>query len=509
MYTLEERTRAVQLYVKYGKKAAATIRELGYPSRAQLVAWYKEWEENGGCLPERSAGRYTSEQRRAAVGHYLAHGRCNAFTRRELGYPGCWKLLADWIDELAPGERRATEPKTFSIPEKQVAVETLEAREGAARDVAEEVGSSRCSLYRWKRELLPGREDVVEEKAKGADAAIDAPEARRAELEEEIRRLELRRDVMRGAIELLGKGMGAVPENELTNEEKALLIDSLRPKWRLADLLAALSMPRSSYHYQVGAIAAGDRDAEARGLVCAVFDANGGMYGRRRVSDELKASGHALGERKVARIMREENLLARGMPRKKRGYGSYEGEISEHPGNRVGHDFSAALPNFLWLTDVTQFSIPAGKLYLSPVLDCFDGAVPSWMVSRSPNAEMANSMLEAALETTTEEERAHLVIHSDCGCHYRWPEWISICKGAGVTRSMSRKGCSPDNSRMEGFFGTMKNEMFHGRDWSVATLEDLEQGIDEYMRWHNEKRRKRSLGSMSPLQYRRSLGLAA
>lgn len=125
--------------------------------------------------------------------------------------------------------------------------------------------------------------------------------------------------------------------------------------------------------------------------------------------------------------MAEERLEARGKAKPKRGHGSYEGEVSEHPGNKVGQDFEAGLPNFLWLTDVTQFSIPAGKLYLSPVLDCFDGAIVSWTTSTSPNAEMANSMLRAALDTTTDHERRHLVIHSDCGCHYRWPEWIGIC----------------------------------------------------------------------------------
>ncbi len=71
---------------------------------------------------------------------------------------------------------------------------------------------------------------------------------------------------------------------------------------------------------------------------------------------------------------------------------------------------------------------------------------------------------------------------------------------------MLRKGRSPDNSRMEGFFGTLKNEMFYGRDWSKATLEELGAKIDAHIVWHSEKRRKRLLGGMSPLQYRRSLG---
>ena len=490
MYTLEQRTRAVELYIKHGLKATTTIGELSYPSRVQLAAWHREWLETGGSLHERSRASeaYSAEQKRAAVDHYLEHGRCNAYTRRELGYPKSYQKLADWIEELAPGERRTTEPRTFTLEQKQRAVTALVGRAGSAREIADEAGSSRCTLYRWKRELLGEGPDMTEAKhdapAQGAgdgdgkvvratQADIDALEARKRELVEELRRLELRRDVMEGALELLGKGAGADPANELTNREKTLLVESLRPKWGLSELLRALGMARSSHQYQ------------------------------------LKAQGHVVGERRIRRIMAEERLEARGKAKPKRGHGSYEGEVSEHPGNKVGQDFEAGLPNFLWLTDVTQLSIPAGKLYLSPVLDCFDGAIVSWTTSTSPNAEMANSMLRAALDTTTDHERRHLVIHSDCGCHYRWPEWIGICEEAGVARSMSRKGCSPDNSRMEGFFGTMKTEMFHGRDWAGVTLDELGKRIDAYIERHNTTRIKRSLGSMSPLQYRRSLGLAA
>jgi transposase InsO family protein len=85
----------------------------------------------------------------------------------------------------------------------------------------------------------------------------------------------------------------------------------------------------------------------------------------------------------------------------------------------------------------------------------------------------------------------------------------SGANSAGIIRSMSRKGCSPDNSRMEGFFGTMKNEMFYGRDWEGVSLEELGKRIDDYIEWYNTKRIRRSLGSMSPLAYRQNLVLAA
>lgn len=129
--------------------------------------------------------------------------------------------------------------------------------------------------------------------------------------------------------------------------------------------------------------------------------------------------------------------------------------------------------------------------------------------STSPNAEMANSMPGAALDTTTDRERRHLVIRSDRGCHYRRPGWMGICEEAGMARSTSRKGCSPDDSGMEGLFGTMKTEVLHGRDWAGVTLDELGKRIDAYIERHNTTRIKRSLGSMSPPRYRRSLGLAA
>ena len=256
---------------------------------------------------------------------------------------------------------------------------------------------------------------------RATQADMDALEARKRELVEELRRLELRRNVMEGALELLGKGAGADPANELTNREKTLLVEPLRPKRGLPELLRALGMARSSHQYQLKAMRSPDRDAEAREMVCAVFDANDGTYGRRRIHDELKAQGHVVGERRIRRIMAEERLEARGKAKPKRGHGSYEGEVSEHPGNKVRQDFEAGLPSFLWPADVTQLSIPAGKPCLSPVLDCFDGTIASRTTSTPPDAEMASSMPGAALDTTTDRERRHLAIHSDCGCHYRWP----------------------------------------------------------------------------------------
>ena len=130
-------------------------------------------------------------------------------------------------------------------------------------------------------------------------------------------------------------------------------------------------------------------------------------------------------------------------------YSSYKGDLTKAPKNLTDRDFHAERPNMLWVTDPAGFSIPAGKAYLSPVIDCYDGLPVAWTIGTSPNAALANGMLADACSTLRDGEKP--IIHSDRGCHYRWPEWIRICKEHGLTRSMSAKGCSPDNAATEGF----------------------------------------------------------
>lgn len=81
-------------------------------------------------------------------------------------------------------------------------------------------------------------------------------------------------------------------------------------------------------------------------------------------------------------------------------------------------------------------------------------------------------------------------LHSDRGWHYRTPDWVRACGEAGVERSMSRKGHSPDNAACEGFFGNLKNEFFHGRDWSGWTAEAFMELLDGWMAAYSTVRLK-------------------
>jgi transposase InsO family protein len=114
----------------------------------------------------------------------------------------------------------------------------------------------------------------------------------------------------------------------------------------------------------------------------------------------------------------------------------------------------------------------------------------------------------SAIESS-ESSESRPIIHSDRGSRYRWLGWLSRVYNAKLIRSMSRKGCSPDDAACEGFFGRLKTELFYPRKWENITIEEFMKIVDSYIHWYNEKRIKISLGSLSPIEYRESLGFAA
>ncbi|CAJ0785138.1 Putative transposase InsK for insertion sequence element IS150 [Ralstonia chuxiongensis] len=225
--------------------------------------------------------------------------------------------------------------------------------------------------------------------------------------------------------------------------------------------------------------------------------------GYRRIHAVLRQRQITLSEKVVRRLMADGQLVVR---RPRRRYSSYGGEIGPAPENLLARNFHSCAPNEKWLTDITEFQLPAGKVYLSPMIDCFDGKVVSWSIGTRPDAQLVNSMLEGAISTLAQNDRP--VVHSDRGAHYRWPGWLQRIQTAGLIRSMSRKGCSPDNAACEGFFGRLKNEMFYYRDWAGTTVERFMGELNMYIQWYNERRIKLSLGAMSPVQYRRHIGIA-
>ena len=261
----------------------------------------------------------------------------------------------------------------------------------------------------------------------------------------------------------------------------------------LRSITGFLRISRSSYEYHRARLGR-DRDADVRALVVGEFEASGGAYGYRRVWAALRARGVRVSEKRVRRVMREEGLAA-ARPRGRR-YSSYAGEEGRAGApnlllvdeGRDLHDFSAPAPGEVLATDITEFRLPGDprKVYLSPCIDLFDGDVVAFSVGTSPSKALAAEMLAGAAAAVGRG----FTLHSDRGWHYRTPDWVRACRELGVTRSMSRKGHLPDNAACEGFFGRLKVEFFHGRDWSGSTAEEFMARLSGYIAWYREGRLK-------------------
>lgn len=519
-YTREQRQRAVELYVKYEGCAADVIRELGYPSREALRMWHRDWldEQGTGVSSQRGEryARYTEEQKRAAVDHYLTHGRRASRTMRQMGYPSK-EVLASWIDELAPGERRI---RRGPVPGelKRDAVLKVASGELSSREAAEAVGVDSSVVRNWKRQLLGDAKGLMvtkREPERGDSSQQDDPDALRGEiatlradlerLRAEQRAMEIRLAIMKGAAELVGKEPGADPDN-LTSREKTTLIKDISETLGVnaESLLKEVGIARSTYYYQLKAMRRPDKNANLLSLVREAFENSRRRYGYKRIHLELKSAGIIVSAKRIMRLMTSHGMVP--VLKSAKRYSSYKGEIGGAPANLVNRDFHATAPNRLWVTDITEFSIPAGKVYLSPVIDCHDGMPVAWTIGTSPNAALANGMLRDACATLKPGETP--IIHSDRGCHYRWPEWIRICMDNNLTRSMSAKGCSPDNAAVEGFFGRPRQEFFHKRSFAGVSMDGFIDMLNDYMVWYRDKRIKTEYGT-GIMDRRRKLGLVA
>ena len=242
-----------------------------------------------------------------------------------------------------------------------------------------------------------------------------------------------------------------------------MIIDALKAKYSLLCLLEKLHISKSSYYYQEKVLSHPDKYLLLRIHIKELFSENKNRSGYRRIHALLKREGITISEKIIRRIMKEENVTIK--VKKTAKYNSYAGEYSTAVLNKINRNFYVEKPNSKWLTDITEFAIPAGKVYLSPIVDCFDGLLVTWEIGISPDAALVNTMLDDAINQLSHKEKP--IIHSDRGVHYRWLGWIERMDKARLTQSMSKKGCSPDNSACEGVFGRIKNEIFYNTDCKV------------------------------------------
>ena len=272
------------------------------------------------------------------------------------------------------------------------------------------------------------------------------------------------------------------------------MVYELRHEYPVSRLLALAGVPRSTYYYHAEKKEQSDKNKAVKNDIKSIYDENKGRYGYRRITLELHNRGMKVNHKKVLRLMKEQGLYSRVRIRK---YNSYRGEIGKAAPNLLNRDFSATAPNQKWVTDVTEIQLFGQKLYLSPILDLFNGEIVSYDISYHPDFRQIKRMLSKAFERLP--EGAHPTLHSDQGWQYRMEEYQKILCDKGITQSMSRKATCLDNAVAENFFSILKTELLYLQEFS--SVQQFINELENYLHYYNHQRIKLKLKT-SPVQFR-------
>ena len=226
-----------------------------------------------------------------------------------------------------------------------------------------------------------------------------------------------------------------------------------------------------------------------------IYHENKGRYGYRRITLELRNRGIIINHKTVQRLMKILGLVCR--VRIKR-YKSYKGEVGNIAPNLLERDFTASRPNQKWVTDVTEFALFGEKLYLSPLLDLYNGEIVSYNISKRPNFEQTMDMLNKAFVKIP--DNTNLILHSDQGWQYQMKKFQRMLMGKGIRQSMSRKGNCLDNAVMENFIGHVKSELLYLMEFT--SIEHFLVELNDYLHYYNHKRIKAKLKGLSPIMFR-------
>ena len=215
-----------------------------------------------------------------------------------------------------------------------------------------------------------------------------------------------------------------------------------------------------------------------------------GSYGRPRMTEELKALGLQVGQRRVGRLMRQNNITVVRTRKFKRTTDSHH-TFNIAP-NLLKQDFSASAPNQKWAGDITYVWTREGWVYLAVILDLYSRRVIGWATGDRLKQDLALRALNMAL--ALRKPPPGCIQHTDRGSQYCAHEYQKLLLKHQLLPSMSGKGNCFDNSAVESFFKSLKAELIWRRHWQ--TRRDIEIAIFEYINgFYNPRRRHSTLGS--------------
>lgn len=236
-------------------------------------------------------------------------------------------------------------------------------------------------------------------------------------------------------------------------------------------------------------------DCEIFTVIKEIFDRHDGCYGSPKVTRELHKQGYRIGQKRVARLMREHGLKA-AKARIYRTKAFSHAFLKASPNRTL--DLDLKRPNELWVGDVTYIRMPDRSWqYLSVIMDRFSRRIIAWSLSDKRDANLTVSTIERAVRNRG--SRRELIFHSDKGVEYIAKAFRKRLSRYGILQSMNRVKEMNDNAFVESFFQDFKTERIKRRVFK--TVDDLRGIITEYMRYYNHERSHSALGYISPAEF--------
>lgn len=238
--------------------------------------------------------------------------------------------------------------------------------------------------------------------------------------------------------------------------------------------------------------------ASLRGDIQRVFLESRKSYGSPRIYRQLKAEGVACGRHRVARLMREDGIIARKRRRYKKPVSKQR--LQPVANNILNRAFDVHAKNTVWACDVSYFWTHSGWVHLAIVMDLFSRRIIGWSMSDQINKELTKNALTMAL--AVREPGPTVMHHSDQGAEYSNKEYQAFLRANNMVISMSRKANCYDNAVVESFFKTIKAEL--ARQRKFGSPDEAKSAIFEYIEiFYNRKRMHSTLGYLSPVEYER------
>lgn len=233
-----------------------------------------------------------------------------------------------------------------------------------------------------------------------------------------------------------------------------------------------------------------------------LFAAHHGKYGSPRITDDLREAGWRVSEKTVAKIMREQHLVAR--VKKRRKHTTRQGKGRWRAPDRIGRDFPASKLNQKWYGDGTEIITDEGKLFLDSVLDMGSRRVVGFAMDSHHDAALAHAALAMAVAVRGGKDTiAGVIMHTDQGSEYTARAFRQACERMGITQSMGRVGSALDNAVIESWHSTLEFELRSLERFATkaAARARVAAWIDEY----NRDRKHSACGMRSPIDYERAL----